>query len=65
MANSNFLPTPDDVDNDKNSAKPEPDKPAPASVQIRKLEDGMVVRNGWVKQRRMKGGENNDWPRWS
>jgi len=47
MILSNFLTTPNDVASDKNSDKPEPDGLAPGSVQIRRLEDGKAVRNGW------------------
>jgi len=48
MTLSNFLATPDGVVSEKNSGDPEPDETAPGSVQIRRLEVGMVVRNGWV-----------------
>jgi hypothetical protein len=48
MTLSNFLATPDGVVSEKNSGDPESDETAPGSVQIRRLEDEMVVMNGWV-----------------
>jgi len=57
MTLSNFLKTPQGVLNEQNSDEPELDESAPGSVQIRRLEDGMVVRNGWVKQHLMTGWE--------
>jgi hypothetical protein len=50
MTLSNILQTPTDALKSKNSGEPELDGLTPGSVQIRRLEDGMVERYDWVKR---------------
>jgi len=52
MVLSNILLTPNGALKNTNSGALESDGLTPGSVQFRKLEVGMVVRNGWVKLNR-------------
>jgi hypothetical protein len=62
MVLSNFLLTPNGVLKNTNSGDPEPDGPTPGCVQIRRLEDGTVVRNDWAIPGRMKNPGSKNAP---